>query len=306
MSARRRPRFTDLAGFADALGVEESTLRRYVFHADRHYKLFRIAKRGSGGYRAIAAPSRALKGIQRWIDVFILRDFPPRDAAMAFRRGRSIVDNAGRHVGQRFVLNLDLRDFFPSITVGRVFGVFRKLGYPKTVAFALGRLTTLKGSLPQGAPTSPAIANLVARSLDDKLWAICRERGLRYTRYCDDISISGKWISDQGEVRVLQAIREAGFEVNRRKIRRARRNSCQLVTGLVVNEKVGLPRHRRKMLRALFHQAKLEPSRFVERANELVGHLGLLRMTGAPTQTIDRYRATIRGVSLARDQAGET
>ena len=293
----RAPRIDNLEHLADMLGMPKFVVTRYIFQADRHYKQFRIPKRSGHGYRIICAPSKQLKGIQRWIMVFILRKVDLPTPSTAFRPACSIVRNAKPHTEQDFVFNADIKDFFPSITARRVCGLFKSLGYPGDVAFALARLTTFDDCLPQGAPTSPDIANIICRKLDSRLEGLCNKRGWSYTRYCDDITISGTGgISDTSISTISEIVEEEGFVLNSRKTHTVRRNGRQMVTGLVVNENVSIPRYQRKRWRAVFHQAKLEPKRFVERTAELQGYISFLRMVNPGDSACHRYEEVLQKV----------
>jgi retron-type reverse transcriptase len=283
----------DLDTLANLLGLPKFVLTRFVFHADRFYKRFCIRKRSGHGYRIICAPSRELKGIQRWILTFILRAVPLPEVCTAFRKGRSILDNARPHVDKDFVYNVDLKDFFPTITLPRVIGLFKALGYPPAVAFALGKLTTYAGKLPQGAPTSPDLANLICRQLDARLAGLCAKRGWSYTRYSDDLTVSGAGGIDSARRAVAEIIADEGFQVNPRKVRTVRRKGRQVVTGLVVNRGVNIARHRRKLWRALFRQADLEPGKFVPRYAELQGYVAFLQMVRPADTALPVYRAVL-------------
>jgi RNA-directed DNA polymerase len=177
-----------------------------------HYYRFTISKR-TGGERVILAPKAELKAIQQQILNEILARVPVHSQAHGFVNGRSIVTNATPHIGQAYVLNLDLKDFFPTITYARVCGLFSSLGYPLYVARELAFLCTTDdrqletrlidnkktklyvshdiNRLVQGAPTSPAISNLIARRLDARLYGLARSMGFTYTRYADDLTFSG-------------------------------------------------------------------------------------------------------------------
>ena len=268
----------------------------YIFNADRFYKRFRISKRAKHGYRTIEAPSQELKGVQRWILAFILRQVAASSQSTGFRPGDSIVKNSEPHSHQNFVFNADIEDFFPSITVNRVVGLYKHLGYTSEVAFGLGRLTTLRGRLPQGAPTSPDTANLICRNLDKRITGLCDARGWTYTRYCDDLTISGDRSIGRDSELIARIVREEGFRLNARKTHVSRQNSRQVVTGLVVNETPNIERHRRKMWRAMFHQARLEPHKYVHRADELTGYIGLLAMVRPNDPALIAYRETLQKV----------
>jgi len=293
----RIPTINSLGDMGHRLGLPKFMLTRYIFQADRHYKQFRIPKRSGHGYRIICAPSKQLKGIQRWIMAFILRKVDVSAQSTAFRPGCSVVLNAEVHVRKHFVFNADIKDFFPSITVRRVCGLFKSLKYPGEVAFALARLTTFKGRLPQGAPSSPDIANIICRKLDSRLQGLCDKRGWSYTRYCDDITISGAGaISNSTISTISEIVRDEGFVLNPRKTHTVRQKGRQMVTGLVVNEKMSIPRYQRKRWRAVFHQAKLEPKRFVARTAELQGYISFLRMVNPGDSACDRYEEVLRRV----------
>ena len=287
---------------AQALGVPLSFLRRCVFSADKHYKHFHVAKRSGRGWRRVSAPSMTLKGIQRWILYFILRPQDFEEACTGFRPGISIVDNAGRHIGSEFVANADIADFFPSITAPRIFGLFRNLGYPKEVCFALTRLCTCDGRLPQGSPASPDIANLIARRLDRRLASICDVRHWRYSRYADDITISGSGSSQRALELIEKIVVEEGFELNKRKSHVARRGACQLVTGLVVNDKLGVSRVYRRRLRAAIHHLEIgQPSALTERCR-IQGRISFLKMIDPNSPIVARGERVLK--ELESDENG--
>lgn len=172
-------------------GMPKFVITQYIFQADRYYSEFSVSKKNGKGTRRIAAPSRRLKGIQRWILDNILSNTPVSESCTGYTKKRSVVDNAKPHVDKAFVVNADIKDFFPSITIKRVIGLFQSLGYNRTISFCLARLCCFKGRLPQGAPSSPMIANLICRRLDTRLQAFAAARSWAYTRYSDDITISG-------------------------------------------------------------------------------------------------------------------
>jgi len=283
----------NLDDFAKLLGIPKFILTRYIFQADSFYKMFRIGKRSGRGYRIISAPSSELKGIQRWINVFILNKIPLPDECIGFRIGHSICDNASPHVKKDFVFHLDVEDFFPTITISRVVGLFKALGYSKEVAFGLGKLTTCQNKLPQGAPSSPSISNIICRKLDYRIRGYCTKRDWSYTRYCDDITISGMGHMPQNNF-ISEIIRNEGFKINSQKTNIMRRNTHQRVTGLVVNEGVNVSKHRKKIWRAIFHQANLQPDKFHYRRAELLGYIEFLKMICPTDSSIAIYRGIIK------------
>lgn len=234
------------------------------------YVEFSIEK-NSGGTRLISAPRAPLKKLQRRILDEILAKLPTHAASHGFVRGRSVVSNAKPHVGAAVVLKMDLRDFFPTIHFRRVAGLFTRIGYSAEVAALLAGLCTQRGKLsdgyvlwpgvlPQGAPTSPAIANLLCRRLDARLSGLARGLGGAYTRYADDLTFSFKTAPEKGIGRfawwVDQVCQQEGFIENTAKRRVLRANSQQRITGIVVNSGMHIPRAARHNFRALLHNVR--------------------------------------------------
>lgn len=241
----------------------------------RHYRQFVLPKK-SGGERRISAPLPRLKRLQYWILENILLRLPVHGAAHGFVSGRSILSNAKMHVGANVLVNLDLKDFFPSIRYSRVKGLFCSWGYGEQVATILALLCTEfdfqqvslneqvyfvgegERKLPQGAPTSPAISNLICRRLDQRLVGMAANMEFRYTRYADDLSFSTLVVPARNVTKLLwrirQIVRAEGFAIHPYKTAIMRKHRRQTVTGLVVNEKINLDRRAKKRLRALFHE----------------------------------------------------
>jgi retron-type reverse transcriptase len=236
------------------------------------YVEFSIPK-ASGGSRLISAPRAPLKRIQRRILDEILVKLPTHAASHGFVRGRSVVSNAKPHVGAKLVLKMDLRDFFPTIHFRRVHGLFVRIGYSSEVATLLAGLCTQRGRLadgyvlwpgvlPQGAPTSPAIANLLCRRLDARLSGLARGLGGAYTRYADDLTFSFGAAPEKGIGRfawwVDQVCQQEGFIENTAKRRVLRPQNQQRITGIVVNSGMNIPRAARHNFRALLHNVRAD------------------------------------------------
>jgi len=214
---------------------------------------------------------------------------------MGFRPSRSILSNAEPHCKRRFVFNSDIVDFFPSISKERVVAAFNKIGCHDKAAETLAKLTTCNGQLPQGAPSSPFLANLVATSLDEKLEAYAMARGWTYTRYCDDFTISGDNHFGLRDLRFIKKLVESeGFKLSEKKTRLSRRNSAQLVTGIVVNERPNLPRQERRRLRAMFHNAYKDDERFACNRRLLEGYLAYLNMVSPSGKDTSKFRRMFR------------
>ncbi|MGG1017066.1 reverse transcriptase domain-containing protein [Bacillus subtilis] len=220
-------------------------------HSEKYYKSFKIRKkRNPQQFRRILAPNPDLKVIQRWIYNNILKNIEPDESSVGFSQGCSIQKAAAMHTNQEVVLRVDLSNFFENITQKQVYYVFRNLGYHKNLAVDLAKLTTIytkEGSyLPQGAPTSPALSNLVVRKMDKRLRCLSEKLGVNYTRYADDLIISGnkKDIPRLGLIK--QIIKEEGFKLNSEKTAIQRAGNKQLVLGLTVTNGVHVPKDFKK------------------------------------------------------------
>ena len=272
----------ELAWLADTRGLERSApderLRNYAYG---------IVPRGDRTPRVIERPKSRLKAVQRRLLHELLDHIPAHPHAHGFTRGRSAVTNAAAHIGQVVVVRLDLRDFFASIQARRIYGIFRSAGYPEAVAHALTGLTTnvvpaatwaavarprdlreieahhalgrhlATAHLPQGAPTSPALANLAAFGLDRRLGGLAAAIGATYTRYADDVAFSGDrpLLARAGEIRatIARIAGEEGFAVNERKSALMTRAGRQRVCGIVVNERLNVSRADYDRLKAILH-----------------------------------------------------
>ena len=268
----------DLEWFSDLRGL---ACRRFGSKLE-HYRYRTVLKR-SGRLRLIEAPKSRLKQIQRWILMEILDRVPIHPAVHGFAAGRSIATFAVPHVGKRMVLKMDLRDFFPSIRARRIEAFWRIAGCTDSVAAALTGLTTnaaprgiwrecrreysdsrlseqahaLYGRphLPQGAPSSPMLANICFRRADQRLEALARSAGAAYTRYADDLAFSGDGDFARGArrfaVHVAVIVAEEGFAIEHRKTRLCPASGRQALAGVVVNEKPSLPRAELETLEAI-------------------------------------------------------
>lgn len=237
---------------AALLGVEVNRLEEILNNVSGHYQEFWMRKR-SGGYRMISAPDKDLQAIQSTIYSRILSSVTiVHPAAVGFRCGRSVVDNAAPHLGKRYVLKMDIYDFFGSIRSPRVRQTFKKIGYPENVSKVLGALCCLHRHLPQGAPTSPALSNIVGYEMDRKLAALAAEYGLTYTRYADDLTFSGDvFPKEQIIPQVKRIIRDEKFEPNHKKTHFMNQSSRKIITGVSVASgvKLTIPKSKKREIR---------------------------------------------------------
>jgi hypothetical protein len=238
------------------LGVTSAELRAVRVE----YSEFTIPKR-DGSRRTIAAPSEGLKRVQRLILRRVLGRLPVHPSVVGFERGLSFVDHARAHAGRAVIVRFDIREFFPSTPEKRVREYLRAIGWGNEAGAELCRLCCRNGALPQGAPTSPRLANLVNGEMDHRLAGAAAKYGASYTRYADDLAFSCE-IDVPEAVRTLITVvglvlKECGYRVNRKKGPRVlRRHQRQTVTGLIVNDgPARLSRKTRRWLRAVEHRA---------------------------------------------------
>lgn len=237
----------------------------YSSHNKKRYVTFQVPKKKKGEFRTIDAPCAGLKMIQRALNLIFQTIYTPHEAAMGFVPHRSVVTNARVHVGQKYVYNIDLKDFFPSITSGRLFKRLQVAPFSmdKKMASIVTDLCCYtnadgKNVLPQGAPTSPTITNFISEHLDRKLSKLARAYGMKYTRYADDItfSCSSNMFAEDGKFcKSLHNIieKEEHFTINPDKTRLCHVGERQEVTGLTVNERTNVTRRYVKQVRLFLH-----------------------------------------------------
>lgn len=266
------------------LQIEYSTLRYLVYHRDvitfDNYYRFEIPKK-NGKMRQIAAPKTQLKAAQRQILEQILQKAEISDLSHGFIKSRSVLTGAkAHHTSPDLLINIDLENFFPTITFARVRGLYQSFGYSGYIASLLAMICTycermpleIKGEikyiktsdriLPQGSPASPMITNIICRTMDQRIYGLCQKLGFTYTRYADDMSFSYTGDVDSlsigsflGSIRKI--IEDEGFHMNQEKTHILRKNNRQYITGIVINnEEIGVPKKWVKILKASIHNAQ--------------------------------------------------
>ena len=248
------------------LGINRATAVKIVQNIDNYYRSYPI-KKSSGKLRWIDAPQELLKKCQKNILERILYQFRAHESAVGFIKNINVKDGVKRHLGNKVVLCVDVHDFFGSLSLFQVYAAFgyilRKLtisrttfNYTKEDVELLVKLTTYKGKVPQGAPTSPALANIICRQLDRELQAVADKDNLIYTRYADDISFSHK--NKQFKItKVLEPTKKIlsyyGLKLNRAKTRVLRPHKRMCITGVVINDKLSVPKYVWRNIRAQLH-----------------------------------------------------
>jgi RNA-directed DNA polymerase len=299
---------------AERLGVSLQTLTWLLYRngTEGYYRTWRISKK-SGGVREIRAPRSTLYRIQSGLSQVLQDAYAPKPAAHGFVRGRSVVTNATAHVARRYVLNVDIKDFFPSINFGRVRGLFmsRPFELPGEVASLLAAICCSQGTLPIGAPTSPVVANMICLRLDSELQALARDNGCWYTRYADDLTFSTSrrsfpralaGVDDESRTFVGDELRHRvesnGFALNPAKTRLQTRDTRQSVTGLVVNERMNVDRRFIRRVRAMLHAWDKYG---LERAQAYLSHWDKRdRYPGASPRFEDILRGRIAYLAMVR------
>lgn len=260
-----------LSGLSTFLGLQPKELAFFAYGKHDLYYHFSIPKKNGNERRQIDSPKSKLKSIQRQLAVVFDEIYKPNSSVFGFISGRSIADNASVHTGKRFVVKIDLEDFFPTISSGRVRGLFKStvFGFNDEVANTLTNLVCQKGSLPQGAPTSPVLSNMICWKMDREIQRYARSNALKYTRYADDLTFSSTKksaarflinISKNNEIipnpNLQQIIENNGFRINAEKTGIFSQGTRQTVTGVVVNEKCNFKREDYRYMRLLFHYWK--------------------------------------------------
>lgn len=247
-----------LAELSRLLGFGETNIDPLI-NFPIEYTTFQIPKK-KNGLRTIEVPSKKLKSIQKKIVKKIFNKLYIYPAATAYQKRRSIVDNAKLHIKQAIIINIDLQDFFGSIHEKKIEQFFKQSGWSNKAAKYLTRLCVYNNHLPQGAPTSPALSNLVNFFLDYRLDKLTKKWGGIYSRYSDDLTFSFKnENSDLHKFRymVKLIIKDEGYKIQfKKRVRIRRKHQQQIITGLVVNDKVNVPRSTRRRIRAIEHHLK--------------------------------------------------
>ena len=237
------------------LGYKKEYLKKAALHTSYFYRDFEITKK-NGKKRTISEPLPSLKEIQIWILKNILEKLPVSPFAKAYKPKTRLIENLKFHKNQPKVFTLDLENFFPSIKMELVEKVFLELGYSKIVANLLAKLCCRDNGLPQGAPTSPYLSNLIFKEADTLIADYCKQRKIRYTRYADDLSFSGDF--DQNELldTVTKIVEKLNLHINKSKTKLMTPNTRQTVTGIVVNDKPQVAFNKRNELRQAMYYIK--------------------------------------------------
>ena len=260
------------------MGISHQLVSSILNKKRHYYRSFTIPKK-TGCEREINGPRVFLKVIQRFLLDYYLGSLKVHPSVTSFRNGKSVIDNAYLHKGQNYVGTIDIENFFGSITLKMIKNLLIDSGYDASEASLIAKLCTLRDVLPQGAPTSPMLSNALLYEFDQCMDNITTSWELTYSRYADDLTVSGvnKEAVKAGLKEAEQLLKDGcSLKVNKSKTRVVSQNYRQVVTGLVVNEKVQPPKYKRRQIRAAFHNASLKEHITAKEFNQLQGYYGYL------------------------------
>ena len=241
--------YNELSSIEMDLGYPAKTLYGLSNNIEKHYHNVYIPKH-DGSKRKLSVPDLILKGVQKSISDNILAYYPVSKYATAYKIGGSVQKNASMHVNKQKILKLDIEGFFDHISYSRIKDtVFCKERFSEPIRILLTMLCYYKDALPQGAPTSPAITNIIMYDFDEKIGAYCKKRGISYTRYCDDMTFSGIFDEKETTALVKNELRGLGLFLKNQKTAVILNTRRQTVTGIVVNEKINLTKEYKKKIR---------------------------------------------------------
>jgi RNA-directed DNA polymerase len=269
------PSIDTINDFSNKTKISSGTLFKISSKPELFYKIVEIQKKYGNGTRILACPSYKLKAIQAWILRNILEKFPVHPNATAYN-GKSLDKNLSPHIGNEYLLCLDLENFFPNTKRERVFSLFFNMGYSKQASVMFTNYCTFKGGLPQGGVTSPYLSNLINKPLDEEINKLCNISNITYTRYADDITLSSnsrrRLIETQNKIKDI--LNSFGYDINNRKTRFLHQGVQRRVTGLIYNNDgiVTIGRKNKRLIRAKIYNLETNLLK-VDEAEKLRDHI---------------------------------
>ncbi|WP_157447274.1 retron St85 family RNA-directed DNA polymerase [Catenovulum agarivorans] len=259
------------------LGISVQLISRILANKTQYYRSFEIIRK-NGNKRLIEAPRTYLKVLMRYINHHLLTGLAIHDSVHSYRQGKSFLTNAQIHVAKQYVFNLDIENYFGCINKRQVRELFSINDFTASAATLLSELCTFNDRLPQGAPTSPIISNAILFKIDQSMHRYCEKNNLCYTRYSDDITLSGNSRQSivKAKSRLIAMIHGAGFKINDKKTRLMPYHKQQLVTGVVVNKEATPARNELRRIRAKFHQAACSSQLPYATRSQLLGYISYL------------------------------
>ena len=287
------------------VGYSKSYLKRAVAYPKSFYRTFYIDKK-QGGVRELSEPLPSLKEIQKWILNNLLCTVKTHPYAKAYVTGFTIKDNIKYHKRKNVVLALDIANFFDSITFSKVEMIFKEMGYSPIISNFLAKLVTLNNSLAQGAPTSPYLSNIILRDFDSRMESYSKESKIMFTRYADDLTFSGSEIDVEQTIKLVSfELGKLGLSLNSKKTKLMTRKDRQIVTGVVVNEKLQIMRAERKFIRQqIYYIQKFGLKEHMERTRidknnyirHLLGKVSYSLFINPHDKEMDSYKIFLHGI----------
>jgi RNA-directed DNA polymerase len=237
---------------AQKIGINYNYLLNMSMFSERYYKKWQIPKR-DGSMRNISAPNKDLKAIQGWVLRFLLENITVSDRANGFIKKKSIKNNAQSHLYTKYILSIDIEDFFPSIKYETIQGIFEEIVNNKETSEILANLTTLNNGLPQGGVTSPCLSNLAFFSIDEEIKDLCDKECINYTRYADDLTFSSNYAPKLSGIyeQIESILQRFGFYINKNKTRFMGGQHRNRITGINLNSgRLTISKNKKKYLRA--------------------------------------------------------
>ncbi|MGW7676754.1 retron St85 family RNA-directed DNA polymerase [Shewanella sp. S23-S33] len=286
---------------SELVGVSSYLLKDFCNQTEKYYRYFEIPKKSGKGVRVICSPRAFLKTVQYWIlDYFLIR-LKEHENCYAYRKNKSIKDNANVHLNRKFILCMDIESFFDNISTKQVAKCFVQNKIEPELAILFAKIVTLNGALPQGAPTSPIISNSYLYKFDEFISKYCLDNKLSYSRYADDLIIGSDDYDSLKNIKDLisEKLNSYSLNLNKNKTRIVSYNSCQIVTGVAINNGELRPsRKYRKEVRALFHRTEVENN--IDLLPKLYGHLNYLKSfeNGDTPKNLKKYQSIIDKLKL--------
>jgi RNA-directed DNA polymerase len=265
--------------FAKEIGFNIQVLDNYVTYADNYYNTFYVLKKNKTKKRQIDCPSKELKSIQRWLLSNYFNKIPISDRANGFVKGRGIKRNAKFHLDNSFILSIDIKDFFPSISQKQIFEALEKNLGENELNLKLAKLCTFKRHLPQGAPTSPALSNIVFKEIDDEITNYCKTKLVVYSRYADDLVFSCNTKNTLVEIYsfVNSLLRKSSFNINRTKTKYFSGKGRMVITGININEgRLSVKKEIKRNLRSNLYNVIVKNNLLINK-NSVAGYLSFIR-----------------------------
>jgi RNA-directed DNA polymerase len=277
------PSIEGVNDFSSKINISNYTIFKMSMRPELFYKKVEIPKGFGRGTRVLACPSYKLKAIQAWILRNILNNITPHKNSTAYN-GTPLNVNLERHIGNKFLICIDIINFFPATKRSRVYDLFKHLGYNEQTSIMFTNFCTFEGGLPQGGVTSPSLSNLLNLNLDNEITRYCNSKSISYTRYADDITISSnnKKKLDEALNYIGNVIRKYGYEINQDKTRYLHPGKQRKITGLIYNneEKVGIGRRKKRILRSMifnYESRESDSEVYSELQDKIIGWLSFLK-----------------------------